>query len=178
MRAGTLGRVARGAALAAWAALASWLAAPGALLAGEVARQAAVAPDATRSLLSLAPQVQARGASASLPPNLSRLLGLAGPSGGPVAVRQAVLRQAGDVHVYNVVAGGAARIVLFRVSGAQRRTEAFLVGEGGQLEHAVAYEGGGEAADMPADEAAAGYARETRLWLDYAGAGAGAGARR
>ena len=119
------------------------------------------------TLATLAPQVLARGLSANLPANLSRVLGLA-EKGGPVPVRQAVQRQAGEVHVYNVLETGQHTVVLLCVSEAKARTEAFLLDAQGGLVRALRYEGGGEAHDMPAAEAAAAYAREAGLWQELA----------
>jgi hypothetical protein len=135
----------------------------------EPAAATAVVPPA--ELAALAPQVLAKGSEAHLPANLSRVLALSA-NGGPVPVRQAVQRQAGEVHVYNVLEPGRHAVVLLRVSEAKARTEAFLLDAQGALQRAVSYEGGGEAHDMPAAEAAAAFGREARMWLALATHGA------
>jgi hypothetical protein len=155
-------RAARPVRLAACAAAcaAAWWPASAAMAAEKAAA-------AYPTLATLAPQVLAKGLSANLPANLSRVLGL-GDKGGPVPVRQAVQRQAGEVHVYNVLEPGQHAVVLLCVSEAKARTEAFLLDAQGGLVRAVRYEGGGEAHDMPAAEAAAAYAREAGLWQELA----------
>ncbi len=158
------------------AALAACLALPAGTAAAAAAVAApAAAPEAplahSPELAALAPQVLAKGPEAHLPANLSRVLALSDKS-GPVPVRQAVQRQAGDVHVYNVLEPGRHAIVLLRVSEAKARTEAFLLDAQGALQRAVSYEDGGEARDLPAAEAAAAFGREVRLWLALATHGA------
>jgi hypothetical protein len=148
------------------AGLVAWLPAPRA-----IAGDQAAAP--FPALAPLATQVLAKGLPGNLPAALSRVLGL-GEKGGPVPVRQVVQRQAGEVHVYNVVEPGQHPVVLLRVSEAKASTEAFLLDAKGALLRAVRYEGGGDAQDMTAAEAAAAYAREAQLWLALAGRSAAA----
>ena len=115
-------------------------------------------------LAAMAPQVLAKGPQASLPVHLAGVLGL-GDRSGPVPVRQAVQRQAGDVHVFNVLTAAPHSVVLLRVGEASSRTEVFLVDAQGALLRAMGYEGGGEALDLPPAEAATAYAREARFWM-------------
>ena len=145
------------------ARLAVWLLAAAGATAVPMAATAGEGPAYPR-LAAMAPQVLARGPQATLPAHLARVLGLSDK--GPVPVRQAVQRHAGDVHVFNVLEPGAHAVVLMRVGEASARTEAFLLDAQGALLRAVRYEGGGEAQDLPAADAAKAYGREAQFWLD------------
>ena len=143
-----------------WPGIVLWAFAATAAVAGASAGEAVGFP----RLAAMAPQVLAKGPQASLPAHLAGVLGL-GDRGGPVPVRQAVQRQAGDVHVFNVLAAEPHSVVLMRVSEASSRTEVFLVDSQGALLRAVGYEGGGQARDLPPAGAATAYEREARFWL-------------
>jgi hypothetical protein len=111
----------------------------------------------------LTQQALAAGYPATLPPNLSMVLGLA-TQGKSVQVRQLVTRAEQKVRTFNVSVAHHHDLVIFFVDEGTQATVAYLLGPGGRLRKAVSYQIGAQPRELSASEAHAGYVAEVRYW--------------
>jgi hypothetical protein len=111
----------------------------------------------------LTQQALAAGYPATLPPNLSMVLGLA-TQGKSVQVKQLVTRAEQKVRTFNVSVAHHRDLVIFFVDEGTQATVAYLLGPGGRLRKAVAYQIGARPRELSASEAHAGYVAEVRYW--------------
>jgi hypothetical protein len=111
----------------------------------------------------LTQQALAAGYPATLPPNLSMVLGL-GTQGKSVQVRQLVTRAEQKVRTFNVSVAHHRDLVIFFVDEGTQATVAYLLGPGGRLRKAVSYQIGAQPRELSASEAHAGYVAEVRYW--------------
>ncbi len=111
----------------------------------------------------LTQQALAAGYPATLPPNLSMVLGLA-TQGKSVQVRQLVTRAEQKVRTFNVSVAHHRDLVIFLVDEGTQATVAYLLGPGGRLRKAVSYQIGAQPRELSASEAHAGYVAEVRYW--------------
>ena len=111
----------------------------------------------------LTQQAVAAGYPATLPPNLSMVLGLA-TQGKSVKVKQLVTRAEQKVRTFNVSVTHHRDLVIFFVDEGTQATVAYLLGPGGRLRKAVAYQIGAQPRELSASEAHAGYVAEVRYW--------------
>ena len=111
----------------------------------------------------LTQQALAAGYPATLPPNLSMVLGLA-TQGKSVQVRQLVTRAEQKVRTFNVSVAHHRDLVIFLVDEGTQATVAYLLGPGGKLRKAVSYQIGAQPRELSASEAHAGYVAEVRYW--------------
>jgi hypothetical protein len=126
-------------------------------LAGDL--QAASAPWAQ----TLTQQALDSGFLSRLPPNVSVVFGLAKPQEG-TDVRQLLSKEGHQVRTFNVGVANHADVVIFNVNAQSGATVAYLITPEGQLRKAVAYQSGGQARDLSAADAKAGFAREKKYW--------------
>jgi hypothetical protein len=103
------------------------------------------------------------GHQATLPPNVSRVLGLAA-QGKSIEVRQLVTRADKIVRTFNVSVAHHRDLVIFSVDEGTRATVAYLLAPGGRLRKAVSYQTGGPPLELSAAEAKVGFAGEVRYW--------------
>ena len=111
----------------------------------------------------LTQQALAAGYPATLPPNLSMVLGLA-TQGKSVQVKQLVTRAEQKVRTFNVSVAHHRDLVIFLVDEGTQATVAYLLGPGGKLRKAVSYQIGAQPRELSASEAHAGYVAEVRYW--------------
>jgi hypothetical protein len=111
----------------------------------------------------LTQQALAAGYPATLPPNLSMVLGLA-TQGKSVKVRQLVTRAEQKVRTFNVSVAHHRDLVIFFVDEGTQATVAYLLGPAGRLRKAVSYQIGAQPRELSASEAHAGYVAEVRYW--------------
>lgn len=111
----------------------------------------------------LTQQALAAGYPATLPPNLSMVLGLA-TQGKSVQVRQLVTRAEQKVRTFNVSVAHHRDLVIFLVDEGTQATVAYLLGPGSRLRKAVSYQIGAQPRELSASEAHAGYVAEVRYW--------------
>ena len=111
----------------------------------------------------LTQQALAAGYPATLPPNLSMVLGLAA-QGKSVQVKQLVTRAEQKVRTFNVSVAHHRDLVIFLVDEGTQATVAYLLGPGGKLRKAVSYQIGAQPRELSASEAHAGYVAEVRYW--------------
>jgi len=111
----------------------------------------------------LTQQALAAGYPATLPPNLSMVLGLAA-QGKSVEVRQLVTRAEQKVRTFNVSVAHHRDLVIFSVDEGTQATVAYLLEPGGGLRKAVSYQIGAQPRELSASEAHAGFAAEVRYW--------------
>jgi len=111
----------------------------------------------------LTQQALAAGYPATLPPNLSMVLGLA-TQGKSVQVKQLVTRAEQKVRTFNVSVAHHRDLVIFFVDEGTQATVAYLLGPGGRLRKAVSYQIGAQPRELSASEAHAGYVAEVRYW--------------
>jgi hypothetical protein len=104
-----------------------------------------------------------RGPANQLPSHLSAVLGLS-QGGNAVEVKQAVKRDAENVHVFNVCVGSKHDIVLINVDEHSHQSKAYLTSAKGTLRKAVAYSAGEPPVERSVKDAAADFARELALW--------------
>ena len=109
----------------------------------------------------LSAQALSSGAAATLPPNLSSVLGLT-MSGTSTSARQLMVREGAIVHTFNVLVSDHRKVVLVRVDESAHAATALLVSLRGTLRKAVAHEAGQPAAEVA--PAAAGFDGERRFW--------------
>ena len=112
---------------------------------------------------ALTQQALTAGYQATLPPNVSMVLGL-GTQGKSVAVRQLVTRAEQKVRTFNVSVAHHRDLVIFSVDEGTQATVAYLLAPGGRLRKAVSYQIGAQARELSASEARAGFAAEVRYW--------------
>ena len=111
----------------------------------------------------LTQQALAAGYPATLPPNLSMVLGLA-TQGKSVKVKQLVTRAEQKVRTFNVSVAHHRDLVILFVDEGTQATVAYLLGPGGRLRKAVSYQIGAQPRELSASEAHAGYVAEVRYW--------------
>jgi hypothetical protein len=111
----------------------------------------------------LTQQALTAGHQATLPPNLSRVLGLAAQGKG-IEVRQLVTRAGKKVRTFNVSVADHRDLVIFSVDEGTQSTVAYLLAPGGRLRKAVSYQTGGPPRELSAAEANVGFAGEVRYW--------------
>jgi len=111
----------------------------------------------------LTQQAVAAGYPATLPPNLSMVLGLA-TQGKSVKVKQLVTRAEQKVRTFNVSVARHRDLVIFFVDEGTQSTVAYLLGPGGRLRKAVSYQIGAQPRELSVSEAHAGYVAEVRYW--------------
>ena len=111
----------------------------------------------------LTQQALTAGPQATLPPNLSMVLGLA-TEPKSVAVRQLVTRAEQKVRTFNVSVAHHRDLVILYVDDGTRTTVAYLLAPGGKLRKAVSYQIGGQPRELSAAEAKVGFAGEVRYW--------------
>ena len=111
----------------------------------------------------LTQQAVAAGYPATLPPNLSMVLGLA-TQGKSVKVKQLVTRAEQKVRTFNVSVAHHRDLVIFLVDEGTQSTVAYLLGPGGRLRKAVSYQIGAQPRELSVSEALAGYVAEVRYW--------------
>ena len=111
----------------------------------------------------LTQQALAAGYPATLPPNLSMVLGLA-TQGKSVKVKQLVTRAEQKVRTFNVSVAHHRDLVILFVDEGTQATVAYLLGPGGRLRKAVSYQIGAQPRELSAAEAHAGYVAEVRYW--------------
>jgi len=111
----------------------------------------------------LTQQALAAGYPATLPPNLSMVLGLAA-QGKSVQVKQLVTRAEQKVRTFNVSVAHHRDLVIFLVDEGTQATVAYLLGPGGKLRKAVSYQIGAQPRELSASEAHGGYVAEVRYW--------------
>jgi S1-C subfamily serine protease len=109
-----------------------------------------------------------------LPPNLSVLLGLA-PHGEGVDVRQLLDRAGKIIRSFNVRVANHSDLVIVSVNPETGSTIVYLLGPGGTLRKALAYEAGGQARELTTADASRGFRYERRFWSDWAHEGTQAG---
>jgi hypothetical protein len=107
------------------------------------------------------------GHQATLPPNVSRVLGLAA-QGKSIEVRQLVTRADKIVRTFNVSVARHRDLVIFSVNEGTQATVAYLLAPGGSLRKAVSYQTGGPPLELSAAEAKVGFAGEVRYWSGLA----------
>jgi hypothetical protein len=112
---------------------------------------------------TLSQQALDSGFLSRLPPNVSVVFGLAKPQEG-TDVRQLLSKEGHQVRTFNVSVANHADIVIFNVNAESGSTVAYLITPEGQLRKAVAYQPGGQAKDLSAVDAKAGFAREKKFW--------------
>jgi len=112
---------------------------------------------------ALTQQALTAGYQATLPPNVSMVLGL-GTQGKSVAVRQLVTRAEQKVRTFNVSVARHRDLVIFSVDEGTQATVAYLLAPGGRLRKAVSYQIGAQARELSASEARAGFAAEVHYW--------------
>ncbi|HEY0767252.1 MAG TPA: hypothetical protein VGD47_04795 [Steroidobacteraceae bacterium] len=115
----------------------------------------------------LTQQALASGHHSTLPPHLSRVLGLTAKAES-IEVRQLVTRADQTVRTFNVSVAHHGDVVIFFVDERTQATVAYLLGPGGKLRKAVSYQPGGEPRELSASEAHAGLAGEIRYWSGLA----------
>jgi hypothetical protein len=111
----------------------------------------------------LTEQALQTGAHATLPPNVSGILGLGDP-GKSVEVRQLIARDGHEVRTFNVSVAQHRDLVIFKVDEKAATAVAYLLAPGGRLRSAVSYHTGGQPQPLQPDQARAGFAREVRFW--------------
>ena len=153
---------------AAW--LLATLAAQSDALAATPARRdsaAAAKPAAPHAeLLQLAQQVAERGRDSTLPPHLSKMLGL-NDGAKTTPVRQLVVRVGTLVHDFNVVSADHQHGVLFTSDESTQVTRAYALRHDGSLRLALEYVGNGVGTPMAQAAGRAGYQREVQFWSQY-----------
>jgi len=105
------------------------------------------------------------GANATLPPNLSAVLGL-GKIGQATRVRQLLVRKGHTVHAFNVDPLHRHEIVLFVADEDNKTTTAYLMTAAGRLRKAITYHGGEAPVTIPRAHAAASFAAESDSWTN------------
>jgi hypothetical protein len=119
---------------------------------------------AATSLGSTIDDVLKSGADATLPPNLSKVLGLAS-RGRATPVKQLVFRRGQVVHAFNVDPAHRHEIVLFIADEATRETTAYLMTPTGRLRKAVTYQFGDEPVVILRAHAEKQFTEERDAWL-------------
>jgi hypothetical protein len=114
-------------------------------------------------IAALTQQALSAGYQATLPPNVSLVLGLAA-DGKSVPVKQLVTRAEQKVRTFNVSVAHHRDLVIFSVDEATQATVAYLLAPGGKLRKAVSYQIGAVPRQLSAAEARAGFAAEVRYW--------------
>jgi len=114
-------------------------------------------------IAALTQQALNAGYQATLPPNVSLVLGLAA-DGKSVPVKQLVTRAEQKVRTFNVSVAHHRDLVIFSVDEATQATVAYLLAPGGKLRKAVSYQIGAEPRQLSAAEARAGFAAEVHYW--------------
>jgi hypothetical protein len=117
----------------------------------------------TQWIAALTQQALNAGYQATLPPNVSLILGLAA-GGKSVPVKQLVTRAEQKVRTFNVSVAHHRDLIIFSVDEATQATVAYLLAPGGKLRKAVSYQIGAEPRQLSAAEARAGFAAEVRYW--------------
>src|SRR5215469_2170734 len=112
---------------------------------------------------TLTQQALDSGFLSRLPPNVSVVFGLAKPAEG-TDVRQLLSKEGHQIRTFNVGVANHADVVIFNVNAQSGATVAYLITPDGQLRKAVAYQPGGEARELSAADAKAGFAREKKFW--------------
>ena len=116
---------------------------------------------------TLTQQALTAGYPATLPPNVSLVLGLAA-GGKSVPVKQLVTRAEQKVRTFNVSVAHHRDLVIFSVDEGTQATVAYLLAPGGKLRKAISYQIGAEPRRLSASEARAGFAAEVRYWSSRA----------
>jgi hypothetical protein len=112
---------------------------------------------------TLSQQALDSGFLSRLPPNISVVFGLAKPQEG-TDVRQLLSKEGHQVRTFNVSVANHADVVIFNVNAQSGATIGYLITPEGQLRKAVTYQTGGQAKDLSAADAKAGFAREKKFW--------------
>ena len=112
---------------------------------------------------TLSQQALDSGFLSRLPPNISVVFGLAKPQEG-TDVRQLLSKEGHQVRTFNVSVANHADLVIFNVNAQSGATTGYLITPDGQLRKAVSYQTGGQAKDLSAADAKAGFAREKKFW--------------
>lgn len=118
---------------------------------------------AATPLSALIDRTIASGGDATLPPNLSIVLGLAS-HGHATPVKQLMVREGKTVHMFNVDANHRHEIVLAIADEDAKVVTAYLMSPAGRLRKAVTYRNGEQPAAIPRAHAAAGFAAERDAW--------------
>jgi hypothetical protein len=116
------------------------------------------------SLSGTIDEVLRSGADATLPPNLSSVLGLAKP-GQATSVKQLIFRRGQTVHAFNVDPAHRHEIVLFAADEAAKMTTAYLMTPAGRLRKVVTYANGSAPVTIPRAHAQKDFAAERDAWL-------------
>jgi len=124
---------------------------------------AATAPAQSPWTEALTHEALASGFLTRLPPTVSVALGLAKGSEG-TDVRELISKSGRQVRTFNVCVARQVDLVVFNLNARTGASVAYLVGPDARLRKAVSYQAGGEAREMPAADARAGFAREARFW--------------
>jgi hypothetical protein len=114
----------------------------------------------------LTQQALNEGFLARLPPNICVVLGLAKAAEG-TDVRQLLAKEGHRIRTFNVTVAGH-QTVIFDVDAQTGATAAYLLTPDGKLSKAVSYKTGGQAQELSAADAKAGFAREKHFWAGRA----------
>lgn len=120
---------------------------------------------AATSLSGTIDDVLKTGADATLPRNLSSVLGLA-TRRKSTPVKQLIYRRGQVVHAFNVDPAHRHEIVLFVADEAARVTTAYLMSPAGRLRKVVTYHNGEEPSVIPRAHAEKEFAQERDAWLN------------
>src|SRR5260370_8939357 len=112
-------------------------------------------------ITALTQQALSAGYQATLPPNVSLVLGLAA-DGKSVPVKQLVTRAEQKVRTFNVSVAHHRDLIIFSVDEATQATVAYLLAPGGKLRKAVSYQIWAAPRHLSAAEARAGFPAEVR----------------
>lgn len=107
-----------------------------------------------------------QGPDGQLPPHLSVVLGISRIEQS-IAVKQAVLRGAHEVHVFNVSKANHDDVVLLIYSDQSESTRAYLISKNGKLRKAVFFQGSEPALLQSAAESKDDFATELKFWKNF-----------